>query len=92
MPLTAEPAKDLERLAARLIQDVHAPILPGSAELKQLVGRAWLMGAQHAANELAGVRSCRVCGCTDDDACQDGAGRACCWVAPNLCSHCLLRL
>ncbi|HEY9415625.1 MAG TPA: hypothetical protein VIQ30_12755 [Pseudonocardia sp.] len=30
------------------------------------------------------VRSCRVCGCTDDDACKP----ACWWVAPDLCSTC----
>jgi hypothetical protein len=27
---------------------------------------------------------CSVCGCTDDDACEDG----CWWVKPNLCSAC----
>jgi hypothetical protein len=31
-----------------------------------------------------GVRSCRVCGCTDDHACPGG----CCWVEPDLCSAC----
>lgn len=30
------------------------------------------------------VRSCRVCGCTDDCACPGG----CSWVAPGLCSSC----
>jgi hypothetical protein len=30
------------------------------------------------------VRSCRVCGCTDDHACEGG----CSWVEPDLCSAC----
>jgi hypothetical protein len=30
------------------------------------------------------VRQCRVCGCTDDQACPGG----CHWVAKNLCSEC----
>ncbi|SDU42173.1 hypothetical protein [Jiangella alkaliphila] len=29
-------------------------------------------------------RSCRECGCTDDDACEGG----CSWVEPDLCSTC----
>lgn len=31
------------------------------------------------------VRSCRVCGCTDDHACESG----CYWVEPDLCSACV---
>lgn len=31
------------------------------------------------------VRRCRVCGCTDDNACQPDP---CHWVEPNLCSAC----
>ena len=30
------------------------------------------------------VRSCRVCGCTDNRACAGG----CCWVEYDLCSAC----
>jgi hypothetical protein len=29
-------------------------------------------------------QKCRVCGCTNDHACEDG----CCWVEPDLCSRC----
>lgn len=32
-----------------------------------------------------GVRRCRVCGCTDDQACEGG----CYWVEPDLCSACV---
>lgn len=32
---------------------------------------------------------CRVCGCTDDFACEDdGTGTPCCWIEPDLCSAC----
>jgi hypothetical protein len=33
-------------------------------------------------------RSCAVCGCTDDRACEGG----CHWVGPNLCSACQTRI
>lgn len=29
-------------------------------------------------------RTCRVCGCTDDEACEGG----CSWIADDLCSEC----
>jgi hypothetical protein len=31
-----------------------------------------------------GIRACRVCGCTDDSACEQGCG----WVEDDLCSAC----
>lgn len=34
------------------------------------------------------VRSCKACGCTQDNACEGG----CWWVAPDLCSNCEGRL
>lgn len=34
---------------------------------------------------VVGVRSCSVCGCTDDEACDGG----CAWVADDLCSACI---
>ena len=37
------------------------------------------------------VRSCRVCGCTDNDCggCIERTGRPCYWVGPDLCSACV---
>jgi hypothetical protein len=36
------------------------------------------------------VRTCRVCGCTDDSACLDTASdEPCYWVEPDLCSACV---
>jgi hypothetical protein len=34
--------------------------------------------------EAVGVRACRVCGCTDRSACEEG----CEWVGEDLCSAC----
>lgn len=36
-------------------------------------------------------KSCRVCGCTDDDCrqCVEKTGHACTWVEPDLCSACV---
>ena len=31
---------------------------------------------------------CRVCGCTDYDACIEPDGFPCCWVGNDLCSNC----
>lgn len=44
------------------------------------------------APDTKGVRRCRVCGCTDDDCrqCIAVTGRPCHWVAPDLCSACVL--
>lgn len=37
------------------------------------------------------VRSCRVCGCTDTNCrgCVERTGRACHWIAGDLCSACV---
>lgn len=34
------------------------------------------------------MRRCRICGCTQDNACLDRAARPCSWSAPGLCSAC----
>lgn len=34
------------------------------------------------------VRTCRVCHCTDDNACMKGLHGACYWVEADLCSEC----
>lgn len=34
------------------------------------------------------VQSCRVCGCTDFNACIEPDGFPCCWVERDLCSAC----
>lgn len=42
-----------------------------------------MAAALKAADAVPGP-ACRVCGCTDDNACQGG----CWWVEPDLCSAC----
>ena len=37
--------------------------------------------------QVSEVRTCRVCGCTDDNACI-GFVSACYWIEPDLCSNC----
>lgn len=41
---------------------------------------------------LALIRTCRVCGCTDDNCagCVERTGEPCSWVAADLCSACAL--
>ncbi len=43
-----------------------------------------------AKNIFLGIDSpvCKICGCTDDHACEGG----CFWIAPNLCSACAVNL
>lgn len=36
----------------------------------------------------AGVRHCRVCGCTEQTACTDGMGDPCAWLKQDLCTAC----
>ena len=36
------------------------------------------------------VKTCRVCGCTDDKACMSSQG-PCWWVADDLCSACVVK-
>ena len=53
--------------------------------LSSVVGVA-LVALVHAAKaRRAPVRSCRVCGCTDDAPCDD----LCWWELPDLCSQCV---
>jgi hypothetical protein len=36
----------------------------------------------------SGLRSCRVCGCTEDFACPGLRGKGCSWFEADLCSEC----
>lgn len=40
------------------------------------------------------MRSCRVCGCTENNACHtpDGPNPTCHWVEPDLCSACVSKV
>jgi hypothetical protein len=45
---------------------------------------------REALREMTFIRSCRVCGCTDEDCAQCFAktGKPCHWIEPDLCSAC----
>lgn len=40
------------------------------------------------AGNLKQMNRCRICGCTDNDACHAPCGEPCHWVEPDLCSSC----
>lgn len=71
------PPEDVTRLADRL-EAIHGDDLEG------MLAEAWRMGADVACNGLAERRTCRICGCWDQEACEGG-----CWrVEDDLCSSC----
>lgn len=39
-------------------------------------------------NSTENIRTCRKCGCSDNDACYHPKRGACWWVSKDLCSHC----
>jgi hypothetical protein len=82
------PDVDVHLLARRLVHEVvgqEDPMRVDIDELVQAVGRAWMMGARVVLNTAEGHRTCRICGCWQEDACES----SCSWVAPDLCSACL---
>lgn len=38
--------------------------------------------------EKTKIKKCRVCGCTENNACKQKDGNACYWVFDDLCSNC----
>jgi hypothetical protein len=91
-----ETAADLGRLGARLLKEVVTDPLtvPGYHldtvvcltldNLNALAGRAWMMGARVVMNTAAGRQPCRICGCWELEACDQGCG----WGEPGLCTVC----
>ena len=45
--------------------------------------------APEARGDTAGERACRICGCTEYNACVDPHGYPCRWIEADLCSHCI---
>ncbi|MGZ3272420.1 MAG: helix-turn-helix domain-containing protein [Caulobacteraceae bacterium] len=68
--------QDAQRLAARVTR--------GEDDLTAALAEAWRLGATMALNASRGLRVCRVCGCWEREACDDG----CWWVEQDLCSSC----
>lgn len=78
---------DTKALAGRLLSD--AGLEPGAltlsrADVEQLLGAAFDMGAHAGVADVADDRRCRICGCTQYRACPG----SCSWVGPDLCSTC----
>lgn len=73
--------RDAHRLAERLREDL-------GGDLVNLVAEAWLAGATATRNIALGRRCCRICGCTQEQACLEEDGFGCAWVEPDLCSAC----
>ncbi len=48
------------------------------------IGQAWLLGARVAVNTALERSPCRVCGCWEMEACEDGCG----WAELGLCTAC----
>ena len=46
----------------------------------------WIVA--HRLERVPEVRTCRVCGCTDDHACVGLLVGPCYWIEPDLCSSC----
>jgi hypothetical protein len=72
----AERRKVLLDQANECLDDIEHKVEPQRSELQ---------AAAAALVEQALTKVCRVCGCTDDDACQP---MGCFWLEPGLCSQC----
>lgn len=88
---------DLGQLANRLICEIvtepnsvqtftpgHTIVMLNSDQVRELVGRSWMMGARVALNVAGGRAPCRVCGCWELEACDGGCG----WAEADLCTAC----
>ncbi|WP_374569662.1 hypothetical protein [Phenylobacterium sp.] len=75
--LVAFQEGDEARLQARLDGEYEG-------DLPAMLAAAWSLGAKVVANMAAGRHVCRVCGCWQLAACDDG----CWWVEDDLCSSC----
>lgn len=48
----------------------------------------WELWQRHILERVEDEQVCRVCGCTQDNACAGG----CCWVEEDLCSRCAAKM
>ncbi|MES2034907.1 MAG: hypothetical protein V4466_12090 [Pseudomonadota bacterium] len=88
---------DLELLTARLLEELGddnvaridrfgggTNIVVGEENLRAILGRAWMMGARVVMNTMATRQPCRICGCWELEACDEGCG----WAEIGLCTAC----
>jgi hypothetical protein len=78
--------QDTAALAARLLAECgHQGDGPVALQdVVNLIEDAAYHGRRFASAVMLGIRVCGVCGCSDNDACEDG----CWWIAEDLCSRC----
>lgn len=81
--------RDLALLSRRLKSEFdHMPGGEGADmtmdQVNAMIGRAWMMGARAVMNAYAGRHPCRICGCWELEACDQGCG----WAEPGLCTVC----
>ncbi len=67
------------------VDPIHAIGLQGFAEA---IASAAEHGRRLGLAEARGQRACRVCGCTELQACVDPPHGACAWAGPDLCTAC----
>jgi hypothetical protein len=62
-----------------------------SRKLIKNKNRKWIHNTNNNTYQHADERSCRICGCTDDDCrqCIEKTGSPCHWVEEDLCSACV---
>lgn len=72
-----------------LVDKIHPKAEVPQGHLRLALGSALAAGAEHLvqAEVTVAVRQCRICGCTDDEACTGG----CSWSQPEICSTCAAR-
>jgi hypothetical protein len=90
---TKEEWLDMHVLVRRLmVEHGYNPDDPEQRIVQPLVN-ALAFGRRLERAIAAGVRTCRVCGCTEHDACFEaglvGDKRGCAWAGPNVCTVCL---
>ncbi len=80
---------DAEAVIETLVNNGHLPegrrlfCYDTEGQLDELLVKAGKF-AGFAPGPRPGIRKCRICGCTEDHACEGG----CYWVGPDLCSAC----
>lgn len=95
MPAAPKPARPVDvdqleqdglLLATRLMREHCGGAVPvvAASDFVVAVVQAFAHGQAVAINRLAGRRTCRVCGCWDLHACDDG----CAWAGEDICTAC----
>lgn len=73
---------DLDLLVLRITSELERS--DPETDLAEAIGRAWMMGARVVLNTAQGRRTCRLCGCWEQEACEGGCG----WAGDDICTAC----